>query len=401
MSKRFFELLSKEQEGKLTDQEAAELYSWINLSEKNKAWYNFWRENADRQDEIYQRALETEADSEERSWRQISGAPAEPGRVIRHRFSSGFTKLVAAVIVTIAITSGFWYYYSKSGNVQVKNIVRAERDLLPGGNKATLTLASGRTINLDNAATGSIMQQGAVSVVKQDSNLIAYDKIDKARDLEVSWHTINIPRGGQYRIILPDGSKVWLNSASSLRFPTFFAGNTRQVMLIGQAYFEVANNKDKPFRVEVNQMQVQVLGTHFDIDAYADEVTAKTTLLEGSVKILNGSTSKIIVPGQQAQLLKNGLIKVNTVDTQAATAWVNDRFDFDDLDISSVMRQLSRWYDVDVEIQHPEQITTTFSGRIRRSNNVSKVFSMLESSGHVQFKIENEGGEKKIIVLPK
>jgi ferric-dicitrate binding protein FerR (iron transport regulator) len=208
-------------------------------------------------------------------------------------------------------------------------------------------------------------------------------------------NTMQTPRGGQYGVILPDGSKVWLNAASSLTYPTAFTGVDRSVQLKGEAYFEVADNKDKPFIVMVGNMQVNVLGTHFNVMAYEDENAIKTTLLEGAVKVTNGGAAHLLKPGQEGRLDRSSdAFKLLEVDANEAIAWKNGVFQFGGASIETVMREIVRWYDVDVEYQG--RTNEHFRGAISRSVNASEVFKMLELTGAVHFTID----KKKIIVKP-
>jgi ferric-dicitrate binding protein FerR (iron transport regulator) len=208
-------------------------------------------------------------------------------------------------------------------------------------------------------------------------------------------NTIQTPRGGQYQVILPDGTKVWLNAASSLTYPTAFTGGDRAVQLRGEAYFEVAGNKEKPFKVMVGNMQVNVLGTHFNVMAYEDENAIQTTLLEGAVQVTNGGVSHLLKPGQEGRLDRSSdAFRLLDVDADEAVAWKNGVFQFGGISIETVMRQIVRWYDVDVEYQG--RTNEHFRGTISRSANASEVFKMLELTGAVHFTIDG----KKVIVKP-
>ena len=213
------------------------------------------------------------------------------------------------------------------------------------------------------------------------------------------YNTISTPRGGQYQLVLADGSKVWLNAASTLRFPATFSGTERKVELTGEGYFEVAKNATMPFKVGLeNGVEVEVLGTHFNVMSYSDEEQVKTTLVEGKVKVLNGENNVMLRPNQQAKFTKSNksLVVDKDADVNKAIAWKNGLFDFDNDAITDIMRQLARWYDV--EIQYSGNIVAQFyTGSIRRQVNISQVLFMLEQAGGVQFKIEG----KKIIVKTK
>ncbi|HET9280085.1 MAG TPA: FecR family protein, partial [Flavitalea sp.] len=273
------------------------------------------------------------------------------------------------------------------------NDQRFKDDVAPGGDKAILTLADGSTVVLDDAQNGTLAQQGSSKIIKLDGKLV-YDPANK-NSREVVYNTITTPNGGQYQLELPDGSLVWLNATSSIHFPTSFVGKERRVEITGEAYFEIAKNRDMPFIVTVNNAEVQVLGTHFNVNAYNDEENVKTTLLEGSVKFVSGDNINMLKPGQQSQLANNGLIKVvNNVDVEEVVAWKNGMFDFENAGIETVMRQLSRWYDVDVE--YNGKTDDLFIAEMRRNIKLSDALKALELTGKVKFDIQG----KKIIVMP-
>jgi len=271
-----------------------------------------------------------------------------------------------------------------------------QNDFLPGKNTAILTLADGSTIVLDSAKNGALTSQGNTKVIKLNNGQLAYSSSGATN--EVLYNTMSTPRGGQYKLVLSDGSKVWLNAASSIHYPTSFPGNERKVEITGEAYFEVAHDAKKPFKVSVNNMEVQVLGTHFNVNAYRDERTINTTLLEGSVKVTKGSSMSILKPGQQAIIQQAGddkkITVENNIDVEAVIAWKNGYFSFTNADMTAVMRQISRWYDVDIvyEGKIPDR---KFGGEISRNLNASQALKILQAS-KVHFRIEG----KKIIVLP-
>jgi transmembrane sensor len=303
---------------------------------------------------------------------------------------------IAASVIGVLLVSIFLL----SDKIGKKGIVKSEidqqrfkNDVLPGGDKATLTLADGSTIVLDDAQNGILAQQGNSKIIKLDGKL-SYDPTNK-NSREIVYNTISTPKGGQYQLELPDGSQVWLNATSSIHFPTSFIGNERRIEVTGEAYFEIARDPNMPFIVSVNNAEVQVLGTHFNVNAYDDEDNVKTTLLEGSVKFVNDGNTNILKPGQQAQLTKEGMIKVvSNVDVDEVVAWKNGMFDFDNARIETVMRQLSRWYDV--EIEYKGKNDDLFIAEMRRKINLSDALKALELTGKVKFDIQG----KKIIVMP-
>ena len=309
-------------------------------------------------------------------------------------------KFIAAACVIILMI-GVGYYFSKTevpkntGNLAKTRIKSSpfKNDIPPGSDKAILTLADGSTIVLDDAQDGDLTHQGNTKLIKLNGKL-AYDPL-KNNPGEIVYNTISTPRGGKFKIELPDGSLVWLNAASSLHFPTAFTGKSRKVEMTGEVYFEIARNKDNPFIVNVNGSEVQVLGTHFNVMAYNDEDAVKTTLLEGSVKFVSGTNSSMLVPGQQSQLLKNGEIKtLNHVDTDYVISWKNGMFHFENADIEDVMRQLSRWYNVEVVFKG-QKLHDPLHAELPLNTNLSDALNALESTGSAKFEIEG----KKIIVI--
>ncbi|MCG2615165.1 FecR domain-containing protein [Terrimonas sp. NA20] len=302
----------------------------------------------------------------------------------------------AAVLVGVCITIGL-YFAKQKGTSAIEPAPQsiAANDIKPGGDKAVLILADGKKMILDDTQPGEISQQGKAIIRKTSTGQIIYDlsAITAPGSGPVSYNTIQTPVGGQYQVVLADGTKVWLNSKSSLHFPAVFQGSERVVTLEGEGYFEVAKNAAKPFAVKVNDAEVKVLGTHFNIMAYPDESGMKTTLLEGAVTISKGMVTKPLQPGQQAFINGSDKIEVGKADVEAATAWKNGYFKFDNADLRTVMRQLSRWYDMEVSYEGSVP-KDKLSGKIRRNINASKALSLIEGTG-VRFRIEG----KKVIVF--
>lgn len=308
----------------------------------------------------------------------------------------------AAVVVALLSVGSYFIFSKRTGQpVVVAEKQWIENELVPGADKAVLTLANGEQIVLDSAGNGALTQQGNIKVIKLNDGRLSY-RSSKDKPAEVLYNTITTPRGGQYQVVLADGSKVWLNAASSLRFPVSFTGDKRMVTLSGEGYFEVVHNAAKPFTVLVNGVEVHVLGTHFNINAYTDEGVVKTTLLEGSVKVSKGSADKMIRPGEQAAIenndnMVNPPIHVLQVDVDAVTAWKNGRFVFKGDNIQAVMRQLARWYDA--EISYGENVTSEeFVGVINRSryDNIVDILEMLGKTGTVSFAVNG----RHITVMP-
>lgn len=315
-------------------------------------------------------------------------------------------RIASVAALAVIFLSGAWFLFFKNPEVRVAatedNSGRFKNDVSPGGNKAILTLADGSRIILDSANNGALAKQGNTKVLKITNGQLSYATQDNAGPVQVLYNTISTPRGGQYMVVLPDGSKVWLNAVSSLRFPTAFIGNERKVEITGEAYFEVEKNKAMPFRVyittpgvESEGTMVEALGTSFNIMAYGDEKAINTTLLTGAVKITRGSTIGLLKPGQQSMVNTSGQMKlVEDAEVDEAVAWKNDLFLFNNTDIPAAMRQIARWYDVDVAYQG--NISGGFNGGISRKVNISQVLKMLELTEEAHFKIEG----KRVIVTP-
>lgn len=305
---------------------------------------------------------------------------------------------IAAASLFIILSAGLLFYFDQSRSDGPDQKL-AKHDILPGGNKATLTLANGKVINLSDAQAGKLDKQSGVQITKTADGQLIYAVQDNSAtpNDKSSYNTITTPRGGQYQVNLPDGSKVWLNAASSLKYPAnLSAFNERRVELRGEAYFEVAKNNHKPFIVETDKQEVAVLGTHFNVKSYADDNSTRTTLLEGSVQVIpktNRITRTTLKPGLQAELNDNGL-KVRPVETDDEIDWKNGDFVFKEESLESIMRKIARWYDVEVIYENGIPQNVALEGLVSRSRRISAVLSLMESTGKVHFKIEG----RKIIV---
>jgi transmembrane sensor len=267
--------------------------------------------------------------------------------------------------------------------------VTAFNELVPGCDKAMLTLADGSVIILDSTGSKAISQGN--TAIRQHKGKLLY--IQQGPEKGISYNTLTTPRGGQFRLTLPDGSEIWLNAASSITYPTAFTGNRRKVSVSGEVYMEIAKNENMPFEVSVKDVEVTVLGTRFNINAYDDEPSLNTTLLEGAVKISRRNNDQLLMPGQQEQLLPDGTFEIiDEADTASVVAWKNGMFSFNDADIPAVMRQINRWYDA--EIIYKSEVSQHFMGNVPRNVPVSKLLTMLELTGRLHFKVDG----KKIIV---
>lgn len=320
----------------------------------------------------------------------------EPAYNSDSRFTMRRWAIAASILLVATAGSLIWYQQHKHAAATATMAVIKTHDVLPGGNKATLTLANGAVIGLNNIKNGAVVNQGAARVTKVEDGELRYDASAlQTAGAAPALNTIATQLGGQYKVVLPDGSQVWLNSGSSLTFPERFTGTERDVTLTGEGYFEVAKNKAMPFKVKVNDVTVQVLGTHFNVMAYSNEPEFKTTLLEGSVRITTAHGSGLLKPNEMASVARGtDAVKIAPADIDKEVAWKNNLFWFDNAPIQSVMNQLARWYDVD--IKYKGNCTKLFNGTIPRNINASKALKILEQTGGVHFAIDG----KVITVLP-
>ena len=317
----------------------------------------------------------------------------------------------AAVFLLVGAGSYFFHFRNKDSNTPegaaAQNIVG---DVAPGHYGAVLTLANGSRVVLDSTGNKPIATQGSSQVLLQNGAVV-YQKdnaasattagaasgaaIDPAPGAAAVYNTMTTPRGRQFQLVLPDGSHVWLNAASSLRYPTVFTGGQRMVELSGEAYFEIAKDEAKPFVVSVKGMRVQVLGTAFDLMAYPDEAAVNTTLITGAVRVATPKTSLVLNPDQQASLQDSaGRFTVSKPNLKEVLAWKNGRFRFDGAKITAIMRQIARWYDVDIEYSG-EPPSNEFNGSISRAEYAQKLLDALERTGNVHFRLEG----RKIVVM--
>ncbi|MHA4806600.1 FecR family protein [Flavitalea flava] len=335
-----------------------------------------------------------------------------------------FRWIAAAVfLLIIGMSASYWHFYSDnrlSTTAKKKESLRITNDIPPGSTKAILTLGNGQKIVLDNTGNGVVAEQGNMNVLKLANGRLAYQRLpgnslpgNNTRDTTgkaagdltgVVYNTLTTPRGGQYQLTLPDGTKVWLDASSSIIYPTAFVGTDRKVEIKGQVYFEVAKDEKLPFIVKSRDMIVLVLGTRFNLNAYEEESVIKTTLLDGSVRVMAGNNGILLDPGQQAQLnnqiLKtsnaNPFIKVVKADMAEALAWKNGFFSFRHADIQTVMRQLCRWYNVEVKYQREINKEKSFSGEIGRNLSLADVLNGLQLS-RIHYRIE---ADKRLVILP-
>jgi ferric-dicitrate binding protein FerR (iron transport regulator) len=387
------ELIAKYLSNELSEAEDASLQKWIDESTANKAMFDSLTNSDLWLQQLHEWVLDEE--NKELVWQKI-----QTKRKIRHG-GSAFTLFRIAIAASMLVAIGliiFWVQNRKETKpALVQETKPTSNDVAPGGFKARLTLADGRTLILDSAGIGKLAEQGNMTVMNKDGRL-AYQP-STGNSTAIIYNTLSTGKGEIYSLSLSDGSRVWLNSASSIRYPVSFAGKERSVEITGEAYFEITHDATKPFRVIAGGMETEVLGTRFNINSYKDEAMIRTTLLEGKVQVTSpgGLRQVVLVPGQQAQLTTaNKTMKVTSeVDKEEVLAWKNGKFVFNDVAIEEVMRQLERWYDVEIIYgENMKNRTFHINGQISRYSNASKALEMLEATGWLHFKMEG----KKITV---
>lgn len=310
------------------------------------------------------------------------------------RIRRRFRRLLAAAAVVSLLVAGVYFLKPREDQpATMADNSNHKHDVMPGTSGAVLTLANGQQVLLDSLGNGTVASQGATAITKQNNGIAYHGSTGSG---EVVYNTLSTPRARQFQLSLPDGTRVWLNAASSITFPTVFTGSNRMVSVTGEMYFEVEPDKNHPFIVQYGNKRVEVLGTHFNVNAYDDEPDSRVTLLEGAVTVSNGAASNTLRPGQQAILSKTaeGIKLDRSVDMEEVMAWKDGRFDFRETDLKTLMRQLMRWYDVEVSYQPgiPERY---FTADISKDKNLSSVLQILELN-KIHFKLDN----RKIIVTP-
>ncbi|MCX2452613.1 DUF4974 domain-containing protein [Pedobacter sp. PLR] len=364
--------------------------------------------------EVFQEELETLVDEEiSNGTPSYSLEPSEKQEILNYIFQHAEATAVApvrsaypmwkrmAIAASLFFTLGTGVYFYSRHSVDQQQLVYLKQ-MKPGKNSATLTLGDGSTIVLNDAGQGQLAEQAGVTILKSANGALTYKTSPETGKRMMN--TLATSRGEQFKVILPDGTNVWLNAASSIRYPTTFAnGKSRKVSLKGEAYFEVTKDKSHPFVVETNFQEVEVLGTHFNISSYPEEALVKTTLLEGLVKVspltLKGGVERkpeLLKPGYQAQVGIKG-VQIKEVNTATAVDWINGKFIFENESLASILTKISRWYNISIEYQNESLKQVTFTGTLSRYDQVDKVLSKLELTDEVEFKVS----EGKITVRPK
>ncbi|NII27342.1 hypothetical protein HB364_19790 [Pseudoflavitalea sp. X16] len=402
-------LISKYREGTLSREEQAELDTWLAESPENRS---LLAELMNPKVLAEKLKVFSEVDSDaiwQKTMQQIDPA----ARIIQLQPAKRMWWKYAAAAAVIGLSVAGWFYFQSAtqqqpvvaeqqhtnGNAEIKD------DILPGSSKATLTLMDGQTVALDNTGDEQKIQQHKISISRTNGRLIYSGNEANGRDpiavgSTVLYNTVTTPRGGQYEVVLPDGSIAWLNAASSLRFPIAFAGSERKVLLTGEAFFKITPNKNKPFRVEIQGPQkedggtVEVLGTTFNVNAYTDDALIRTTLLEGAVKLTTKEAKQVLKPGQEAAVHTDGKIRqVTKVDIATAVPWRNGFISLES-DLKVVLENIARWYNLGIEYRGTLP-AMSLAGKIPRSYSIDVALEALQSQG---IKLELKRKERKIVV---
>jgi len=381
----------------LSAEEAAELETFLSSNPRFRSEYQrrIDRPQLDSTMAVFIRA--------KTNWRNRFDAVLSRGKISRFRQRSIplWQYYSASAAILIFLVAGLVIVVGRHKKVRETPVVSKVQDIKPGGNRAILTLADGSSVVLDSARNGLLAQQGRSKIVKLANGQLEYKTEDKSgdasgeRDRAIAYNTVSTPAGGTYQVNLPDGSKVWLNAVSSIRFPTSFADTRRDVEITGEVYFEVARIANRPFHAKTRNLDITVLGTSYDVMAYDDEKTVNVSLNDGSVKVSNGSRSTVLEKGDQARADSAGNIRVvKDIDIKQAVAWTRGEMDFTGSDIGTIMRTISRWYDVDIRYE-TQKDSHTFTGQISRDSKASEALQILSTSGY-HFKIQGN----TITVLP-
>lgn len=366
------DLLEKYKKGLITEEELALL----------ETWYLQWRPG-----QLEVSAEELEAIKSE-VWQSLHLQDAAPAP--RRRWK----QLAAAAAVLLLPGAALLFYFlgtgpAKQAGAEMPASQSLANEFKPGGNRATLTLSNGQQIVLKEAQNGKLAEDASVAINKTADGELVYDHPKQQAGTAPVLNTLSTPRGGQYHLTLSDGTEVWLNAASSITYPVAFSQQERSVTVSGEAYFEVAHRDDMPFKVHTGKQEIAVLGTHFNVKAYPDDPDISTTLLTGSVKVTNTASGAagVLKPGQQARIMNTGgQLDISSVQAENAVSWKNGYFLFDDQDIKSIMKIISRWYDVDIEYRAPLS-NERFGGTFSRSSNMPEILTNLERIGHVHFEL--------------
>ena len=357
--------------------------------EEYAAWYNNISE-----DDVLNVPADVATDKEAHRKRVLRQINARRTPVVPLKNRNLLLRRLAAAAAVLLITSSLLYILSGNRKVNTDPGLGIASDIKPGTVGAVLTLSNGKTILIDTFSNGNIQVAAGNAVAKTDAGLVFDSALSRG---SIEYYTLQTPNARQQKLSLPDGSEVWLNAASSIRFPSTFGPAAREVEITGEVYFEVSKDKARPFLVKVNDAAIEVLGTHFNVMAYENESRLETTLLEGSVRFSRGSEKVVLKPGQQSRLSSGNNISVaDKVDTEHVIAWKNGMQSFVDADLKTIMRQVERWYDIKVEYKG-DIPRREFSGDIPRSASLSELLRLFEIN-NIHFTIDAE--RKTLIVMP-
>ncbi|MBO9728617.1 MAG: DUF4974 domain-containing protein [Chitinophaga sp.] len=372
-------LIHRQRSGELTAAEQDVLEAWLAASESNRLLFDELSSDTAEATTLQEVAQE----NWQPSFNRVYNAIAQTKSSSRTR-SIAWSR--AAAVLLLVATGALAFFIFRKDKTPPVVVAQHKSDVAPGGRKAVLTLANGSTIVLDDAQTGVVASQGKTLIKKSGNGQLVYDASLAGSDA-TAFNTISTPKGGEYQVVLPDGSHVWLNAASSIRFPAAFSGGSRKVEITGEAYFEVARNASAPFLVTSGNHHVEVLGTGFNIQSYHNDASITTTLLQGSIRVSTGTQTRILKPGQQTKVNNSTIQLINDADTEEVLAWRNGKFIFNDADLPAVVRQLERWYDVTIDYKGLSGYR--FNGEIPRTANLSKVLKMMELTSNIHYKIND------------
>jgi hypothetical protein len=378
-------LIVKSLQNDLSAEESKILMQWKGASNENLALFN----ELTTEESLSAELAIFASFSATKDWEKIATKTVNANHLKFSKFNRVFWLSSAAILFFVIV--GAFQFWKFTSNQKSNYSLQLKHNIVPGSNKATLTLADGTIILLNDSLNGFHAKQQNVDLLIKNGEIV-YQSL--GQNEPTIYNTIITPNGGQYKLLLDDGTKVWLNAASSIKYPTTFSGNERIVALTGEGYFEIAHNVQKPFKVILpNIGKVEAMGTVFNINSYQDESILKTTLVEGKIKVDFGSKSQFLTPGQQSHFFKNGQLSIiNNIEMDEVIAWKNGQFVFKQINVEGIMRQLSRWYDVDVFFDG-KLSKETFSGIVNRNANLLEVLKIMEAGG-VRFKIDG----KKIYV---
>lgn len=385
---RLLYLISGHNADRLTQAERSELDHWAGKSQANRMQFEQLTDSAN-----IERQLKgwDQGDTEAGLLRLKAVIHKEAGRKRRYAY------VIASAILTVLCGIGIYIFGIRNEQVKVYSgdqVYEIAGTIKPGTNRATLTVDDGKVIDLDQLTSGTTALEDGSRITKHADGEISYEPVSNNRE-KLSYNSIKTPKGGQYTLRLPDGSKVWLNAASSLHYPTSMSQSKRTVELDGEAYFEVAPDKTRPFVVVTKTQNIEVLGTHFNVSSYPNDANITTTLLEGSVRVSNRHMQKLLKPGQQS-IGTDKTIAVHAADMDLALAWKNDQIRFKSESIANILKQAARWYNIDVAYKGFAP-TDPITGGISRKDNLDVLLRVLEVNG-IHFSIEKDGNQHKLII---